>query len=89
MFKISDKARKLIVASIGLLFILFGILQACGLSVDNKIVDNVSFALMMLALVFFFGGRRSKTNTKESENKALEEKNTEKTDDEKDNSGNA
>lgn len=70
MPKISQKARTIIVLSIGVIFILFGVSQAIfDYEVDKDIVDTLSFVLMATALVVFMYGRGRKADgAKENKN---------------------
>jgi hypothetical protein len=72
--ELKHKHRQWIALGIGLLFILFGLLQALfGLKIEKRISDEVSFVLMIVAISFLLGGR--KKNTKETQTKKLDNEN--------------
>jgi len=75
--KISSKQRTLIIAGIGTVFIVLGLLQGLfGIKINEKIMDQVSFVLMILAIYLFFNGRKGiakkaveqKSNSDEEDN---------------------
>jgi len=69
--KIDYKLSRIIVLGIGALFVLFGISQALfKFEVDKKIIENVSFILMMIAVLVFLNGRKNRKKPEEN----LEEK---------------
>ncbi|MCG8400672.1 MAG: hypothetical protein MJA84_03655 [Firmicutes bacterium] len=56
----------IIVLAIGLLFIGFGIAQALfKFEVDKKVIDQVSFILMLAAAFLIFSGRKKKNRQEE------------------------
>lgn len=74
--KLNPKVRFIIVVSIGLTLILFGVAQAIfKFQLPKKIVDEVSFFLMLMAFGLILSGRKKETPP--TEPKIEEEKETE------------
>jgi hypothetical protein len=63
VIKLKLTKRQLIALAIAVLFIIFGLVQAVtGLQINKKVMDEVSFVLLMGAAVILFGGRKKKVN---------------------------
>ena len=58
--QLDDKKRRLIVIGIALLLILMGAIQGLfKIKLDRKIVDEISFLLMMIAAWLLLSGRKT------------------------------
>ncbi|MDD3839962.1 MAG: hypothetical protein PHP06_05245 [Clostridia bacterium] len=72
--KISEKTRIIILLSIGIIFILMGLVQAIfDFEIDKKISDNISFILMIAALFVFFSNKKRKPEQEQQEDEGQEE----------------
>jgi high-affinity Fe2+/Pb2+ permease len=61
--KIKLKRNQIFALAIAFIFIFYGLAQAIfQFSVNKKIVDNVSFILLIIAAGLIFSGRRKKSN---------------------------
>lgn len=59
--KLQHKHRQLIALAIGILIIVFGILQALlKFEIDRKYTDQATFVLFVVAAALLFGGRKKK-----------------------------
>jgi hypothetical protein len=73
MMKLERKHKNLIIIGIGLIFILFGLLQVVfKFEVSKNISDRVSFILMMIALVVFMSNRNRKSDTEDDDGENIE-----------------
>ena len=60
--KLQRRHRQLIVLAIGIIIIIFGLLQAVlKLEIDRKITDEVTFVLMIIAVALLFTKDKKKS----------------------------
>ncbi|MGI6776980.1 MAG: hypothetical protein ACOX7R_02810 [Acetivibrionales bacterium] len=66
--KLTRKQRTIIVLAIAVAFILFGLAQAIWkFEIERKIVDQVSFVLMIIAAFLIFSGRKRKSQDQDDD----------------------
>lgn len=67
--KLERKHKLWIIIGIGAIFIIYGLLGSVfEFHADQKVVDQVSFVLMLIAFALLFSGRKKKNQNTEAEN---------------------
>jgi len=71
--KLERKHKNWIVIGIGLVFILFGLVQVVfKLDISKNVSDRISFVLMMIALIVFMSNRNRKSGTGNDDEENIE-----------------